>query len=59
MLVRIKVLRCSGYVNVGRMYVRLNNGSVLALYCFMYPGSQAGAGADGRLERDVGGILNE
>ena len=52
-----KVMRCSRYVNGGRMCVRLNDEPLDAVYCFMYLGSQVAA--DGGCERDVIHRMNE
>ena len=46
-----KVMRCSRYVNGGRMYVRLNGNQLEEVDCFSYLGSQVAA--DGGCERDV------
>ena len=52
-----KVMRCSRYVNVGQMDVRLNSERLEELYRFKYVGSQVGV--DGGCEMDEGHIMNE
>ena len=52
-----KVMRCSRYVNGGRMHVRLNSDPLEEVDCFKYLGSQVAA--DGGCERDVVQRMNE
>ena len=44
-------MKCSWYVKVGRMHVRLNGGPLEEVDCFKYLGSQVAA--NGGCERDV------
>ena len=46
-----KVMRCSGFVNVCRMDVRLNGDQLEIVNCFKYHGLQVAA--DGGCERNV------
>ena len=55
--IKSKVIRCSWYVNVDRMYVRLNGEPLGEVDCFKYMGSQVAA--DGGCERDVVRRMNE
>ena len=46
-----KFVRCSRYINLGRMHVTLNGEMLEEVNCFKYLGSKVAA--DGRSERDV------
>ena len=46
-----RVMRCSRYINWGRMHVSLNGEPLQEVDCFKYLGSQVSA--DGGCERDV------
>ena len=50
-------MRCSRYVNWGRMYVRLNGEPLEDVDCFKYLRSQVSG--DGGRERDVVHRMNE
>ena len=52
-----KVMRCSRYVNVGKMYARLNDKPLYKMGCFKYQEPQVTA--DGGCERDVVHRMNE
>ena len=52
-----KVMRCSRYVNGGRLHGILNGEPLEKVDCFKYQGSQVAA--DGRCERDVADRMNE
>ena len=52
-----KVMRCSRYVNGGRMHVRLNCYPLEEVNCFKYLGSEVAE--DGRCERNVVHRMNE
>ena len=54
---KIKVMRCSRYVNGGLMQVILNCKPLEEVDCFKYLGSQVAA--DGGCERDVVHRMNE
>ena len=46
-----KILRCSRYANVGRIYLNRNGETLVEVYCFKYLGSQVAA--DGGCQRDI------
>ena len=52
-----KVMRCSGYVNVGRMHLRLNSEPLQEVTCFEYLRSQVAS--DGGCERNVIHQMND
>ena len=52
-----KVMRCSRYVNGGRMHVILNGEPLEEVDCFKYQGSQVAA--DGGCERHVAPRMND
>ena len=52
-----KVMRCSRYINVGRMETKWDNGRGSGLFCFKYFGSNVAA--DGACEKDSVHRMNE